>query len=385
MIIEKQMYKLNLGIDEINEDVLKCYYRKTNTVKNYFYLLHDDLLHDEKTQHGEEQNSRLTIVRNLINLMDEKPLEKMTPYFRGFKGCVEFKGINDYGLEQYINRGIYKIIDDTTVVIDELPIGKWTDDYKTFLETLLYDKSVESKGNKQCLVDFSNNSTEKIVNYTLKFKKDDLNDLKKKNDFENVFKLTDSKYTNYSNMHLYNNKGIICKYDSAEEIMKEFYFIRLVYYSKRKDYMLKSMQKELDIYQAKVRFIEEFISGEINILQKEDEEIEAMLLERNYPKFGNGDEEDDSYSYEYLLNMKIKSLTKKKVEELRKLYENKLALFNELQSKSDKDLWKEDLYKFLEVYKTKIDEYNGKMAEQLKSLNGQKSTTKKATGKKGGK
>jgi hypothetical protein len=72
MIIEKQMYKLNLGIDEINEDVLKCYYRKTNTVKNYFYLLHDDLLHDEKTQHGEEQNSRLTIVRNLIKLLGWK-------------------------------------------------------------------------------------------------------------------------------------------------------------------------------------------------------------------------------------------------------------------------------------------------------------------------
>ena len=325
------------------------------------------------------------IVRNLINLMDEKPLEKMTPHFRGFKGCVEFKGINDYGLEQYINRGIYKIIDDTTVVIDELPIGKWTDDYKTFLETLLYDKSVESKGNKQCLVDFSNNSTEKIVNYTLKFKKEDLNELKQKNDFENVFKLTDSKYTNYSNMHLYNNKGIICKYDSAEEIMKEFYFIRLVYYSKRKDYMLKTMQKELDIYQAKVRFIEEFISGEINILQKEDDEIETMLLEKNYPKFGNSEENDDSYSYEYLLNMKIKSLTKKKIDELKKLYESKLSLFNDLQSKSDKDLWKEDLYKFLEVYKSKINEYNAKMAEQLKSLNGQKSSTKKAVGKKGGK
>jgi hypothetical protein len=149
--------------------------------------------------------------------------------------------------------------------------------------------------------------------------------------------------------------------------------------------MLKTMQKELDIYQAKVRFIEEFISGEINILQKEDDEIENMLLERNYPKFGNSEEDDDSYSYEYLLNMKIKSLTKKKIDELKKLYESKLALFNDLQSKSDKDLWKEDLCKFLEVYKSKINEYNSKMAEQLKSLNGQKSSTKKAVGKKAGK
>jgi len=322
------------------------------------------------------------IVKNLLNMMDDKPLEKMIPWFRGFKGTVDFKGINDYGSEQYINKGTYKLIDDSTVLINELPIGKWTDDYKIFLESLLYDKSVESKGNKQCLVDFSNNSTERIINFTLKFKRDDLNDLRKNNEIESVFKLTDSKYTNYSNMHLYNNKGIICKYDCVEDIMKEFYLLRLVYYTKRKDHMLKSMQKELDIYQSKVRFIEEFISGEINILQKEDEEIEALLIEHNYPKFGSGDEEEnDSFSYDYLLNMKIKSLTKKKVDELKKLYEAKLALYNDLLTKSEKDLWKADLNKFLEVYKVKLAEYNEKINDQIKSLNNQKT---KIPAKKGG-
>jgi len=317
------------------------------------------------------------IVKNLFNMMDDKPLEKMIPWFRGFKGTVDFKGINEYGSEQYINKGTYKLLDDSTVLINELPIGKWTDDYKIFLESLLYDKSVESKSNKQCLMDFSNNSTERIVNFTLKFKRDDLNDLRKNNEIESTFKLTDSKYTNYSNMHLYNNKGIICKYDCVDDIMKEFYLLRLVYYTKRKEYMLKSMQKELDIYQSKVRFIEEFISGEINILQKEDEEIEALLIERNYPKFGSGDNEEDtdSFSYDYLLNMKIKSLTKKKVEELKKLYEAKLALYNDLVTKSEKDLWKADLNKFLEVYKVKLAEYNEKINDQIKSLNNQKTKT----------
>lgn len=324
------------------------------------------------------------IVRNLLNLMDEKPLEKMIPFFRGFKGAIEFKGINDFGLEQYINKGIFKVVDDTTVVISELPIGKWTDDYKIFLESLLYDNKVveTNKVNKQCLLDFSNNSTEKNVSYTLKFKRDDLNELRIKNDIENVFKLTDSKYTNYSNMHLYNNKGIICKYDNTEEILKEFYFIRLVYYSKRKEYMLKSMQKELDIYQAKIRFIEEFISGEINILQKEDEEIEQMLTDHNYPKFSSGnsgnnddDKDSDSFSFEYLLNMKIKSLTKKKIDELKNLYDNKFAVYNELLVKSEKDLWKDDLLKFLEVYRVKMAEYNEKINDQLKSTSVQKKVT----------
>ena len=326
------------------------------------------------------------IVKNLLNMMDDKPLEKMIPYFRGFRGSVEFKGINAYGSEQYINKGTYKVVDDTTAIITELPIGKWTDDYKTFLETLLYDKSTDNKGNKQCLIDFSNNSTEKVVHYTLKFKKEDLNYLKNSEDFENTFKLTDSKYTNYSNMHLYNNKGIICKYDNVEDIMKEFYLIRLVFYTKRKEYMLKSMKKELDVIESKVRFIEGFISGEVNILHKEDEEIEALLIEKNFPKFGSGDidnsEDTNSYSYEYLLNMKIKSLTKKKVEELKKLFESKMGIYNELQSKSEKDLWRSDLNGFLDIYRKRLKEYNDNIDDQIKSLNSAKTPVKKSVAKK---
>ena len=68
--------------------------------------------------------------------------------------------------------------------------------------------------------------------------------------------------------------------------------------------------------------------------------------------------------------MKIKSLTKKKVEELKKLYENKLAVYNELEVKNEKDLWKEDLNKFLEVYKAKLSDYNSKLNEQFINLKG---------------
>jgi DNA gyrase/topoisomerase IV subunit B len=332
------------------------------------------------------------IVKNLINMMDDKPMEKMIPWFRGFKGTIEFKGINDYGLEQYINKGSFKYIDDTTVIIEELPIGKWIDDYKAYLETLLYDKSVENKAKVQCLVDFNNNSTEKNVSFTLKFKKDDLAEMRVNKEIESVFKLTDTKHTNYSNMNLYNNKGIITKYDNVEDIMKEFYFIRLIYYSKRKKYMIKNMQNELDIYTAKIRFIEEFISGEINILHKEDEEIQEMLEEKNYPKFGHFNDNnennnqviqtDDNFSYDYLLNMRIKSLTKKKIEELKKLHENKLALYNDLLNKTEKDLWKDDLNNFLIVYKEKMDVYTTNLNKQVKATSDTKLVKKIAVGRK---
>ena len=316
------------------------------------------------------------IVRNLINLMDNKPIEKMIPWFRGFQGKIEFKSMNDFGIEQYLNSGCYKIIDDNSVLITELPIGRWTDDYKSYLETLLYDKSNEGN-NKQCLVDFTNHSTDKIVNILLKFKKDELEKLILTKKFETIFKLTDSKHTNYSNMHLYNNKETITKYDCVEDILKEFYMLRLIYYTKRKEHMLKSFKKELDMIESKIRFIKEFIDGTITIIQKEDDEIEKMLEDNKYPKFAS-ETNENKFSYDYLLNMRIRTLTKSKMDELNKTHENKLAIYNELLDKNEKDLWKDDLAKFLVIYKNNLEKYNKIMDDQInKSTNKEVKKVKK--------
>ena len=319
------------------------------------------------------------IVKNLYNLMDDKPLKQMKPWYRGFQGKIDFKKINEFGVQQYINHGCYKVIDDTTVLINELPIGKSTEDYKTFLESLLYDKNNES--NKQCLVDFTNHSTEKVVKILLKFKKEVLKDLILNDKFETTFKLSDTKYTNYSNMHLYNNKETISKYDSSEEILKEFYNLRLIYYVKRKDHLLKILKKELDIFEAKVRFIEGFINGTIDIIKKEDDEVNKMLEEKNFPKFGN-EENDNNFNYDYLLNMRIKSLTKSKIDELKGLHENKLAMFKDIESKDPKTLWKNDLEKFLEVYKKNLKKYNEIIDDQINSEINKINSRKKKVSKK---
>ena len=302
--------------------------------------------------------------------MNDEPMEKMIPWFRGFTGKIEFKSINEFGIEQYMNYGSYKILDDNTVLINELPIGRWTDDYKSYLETLIVDKS--SENGKQCLVDFTNHSTEKTVEIILKFKKDVLESLIKTNKFETLFKLN---YTNYSNMHLYNKNETIRKYDNVEDIMKEFYILRLVYYSKRKEYMLKTLKKELDMIEAKIRFINEFIDGTITIIQKEDDEIEKMLEDRNYPKFSS-ESNEDKFSYDYLLNMRIRTLSKNKIEELNKQHENKLGIYNELLNKSEKDLWKYDLQKFIEIYRVNLEKYNKIMESQNKKENHEKKKIK---------
>jgi hypothetical protein len=78
--IEKYMYKKNLGVDELNEDIMNCYYRKTNTIKNYIYLLDDKAIFQGNTQHIDEQNSKLTIIRNLIKLLGWKHVNDKTVF-----------------------------------------------------------------------------------------------------------------------------------------------------------------------------------------------------------------------------------------------------------------------------------------------------------------
>jgi hypothetical protein len=66
LMIEKEIYKRSLGLDKLNEEVLKAYYRKTSSIKNFFHLLHDDTMFEGNTQHVDDCNSKLDIVRKLI-------------------------------------------------------------------------------------------------------------------------------------------------------------------------------------------------------------------------------------------------------------------------------------------------------------------------------
>ena len=189
----------------------------------------------------------LDIVDNIKNLINNKPLKKMTPWYKNFTGSIIELDDKMYNIGK-----INKISADT-YKITELPIGCWTDKYKDFLETLIIDKNADAKKKKnQCLLSFKSDSTESKVSYTVKFKMDKLTKLLKNNELEKRLNLIDSKNTSTSNMHLYTCKGNIKKYESIDEILIEFYKIRLEYYVKRKEYQLKHLKSELEILNARL-------------------------------------------------------------------------------------------------------------------------------------
>jgi DNA topoisomerase-2 len=67
---------------------------------------------------------------------DFKPLH---PWYKGWNGTFEIVPNNS----SYKITGTFEIRDDDILIIDELPLKKWTKDYKQFLETLLDEEVIE--------------------------------------------------------------------------------------------------------------------------------------------------------------------------------------------------------------------------------------------------
>jgi DNA topoisomerase-2 len=72
------------------------------------------------------------ISANVRRLLNGEEMVPMDPWYRGFKGTIE-KSAKEGG---YIVSGSVEEIDEQTFRITELPIRKWTQDYKQFLESI---------------------------------------------------------------------------------------------------------------------------------------------------------------------------------------------------------------------------------------------------------
>lgn len=71
----------------------------------------------------------IEIVENLRRMMRGEDPERMNPWFRGFRGSIERVEQDKFKIS-----GILEKLDDATIEITELPIRKWTQDFKEMLE-----------------------------------------------------------------------------------------------------------------------------------------------------------------------------------------------------------------------------------------------------------
>ena len=296
------------------------------------------------------------IIANLRRKIDGEELVPMTPFYCGFTGLIEEERKGKYVVYGKIER-----VDETTLLITELPIKKWTQNYKEFLEGMITGDGKTPPEIK----DMRENHTETSVSFTVIASKENIDEWEKdaKGGLNAKFKLSGSIST--SNMTLFDDEARIIRYETPEDIISAFYVIRLDYYNKRKANLLKNLEAEKVVLSNKARFVEEVCSGSLVVNNRKRKDILEDLKVRGYdlikkevkqvsePVDGDGDDseiEDEETStgdlakgYEYLLGMKIWSLTYEKAEQHRAQLEQKISELELLQATEPTTLWLRDL------------------------------------------
>ena len=310
------------------------------------------------------------IINNLKRMIKAKSFKQMDPWWQGFEGIVS--RIDDFNYEIY---GTWSV-NDNKLTITELPVGEWTYNYKEFLEKMLEDvplkgkvddkKAKKAPKKENPFIGYKDNNTDTRVHFELSFEDGYLNTVK---DLDKTFHL----YKKYSitNMHLYGPEGRIKRYDSVEEIMRDYYTVRLEIYQKRKDHQLAILEHQLKIISFKVKFILMVVEKKLEINNKKKHEIEENLEEHKFPKIGRI-KDDPKASYDYLLSMPLYNLTSEKIEELKKQQQDKDTEYNDLFNKSTKTIWLDEL----EILETKYDKWYQKRLDEAKETVLKKKTKK---------
>ncbi|GAB4832566.1 hypothetical protein Ancab_006584 [Ancistrocladus abbreviatus] len=318
----------------------------------------------------------------------EEDVEPMDPWYKGFKGTIE--KTRDSGFS-YTVSGIIEEVDETTVRITELPIRRWTQDYKEFLESIMADMNSKAKENDKIkdrfIKDFRDYSTDTIAQFEVTMEKEKLFHVKQEGLLKK-FKLTSTITT--SNMHLFDKRGLIKKYENPEQILIEFFDERLEFYGKRKKFFLDNLEKDLLKLENKVRFILGVVNGEIRVSNRKRAELVNELRIKGFTPFpkkgktaesaavGADDESEEAEEnsgetteatnsreaqasdYDYLLSMAIGTLTYEKVQELCAEKDKVSQQLEELRMLSPESLWLKDL----DALETALDEQDRCDAEK---------------------
>jgi DNA topoisomerase-2 len=236
---------------------------------------------------------------------------ELTPYYKGFKGTIHKDPKGDY-----IVKGVWKV-EKGEMTITELAVGTWTSDFREWMDKLVTDGLVK---------DYSDTSTDTDVHIKVKLGAS----------AEPVEKLLVDKLK-LTNMHAFNSKCVIHKYNSPNEILHEFAHVRLELYAKRREYLLKMLRDKLPYHENVVRFIRQQCEPTPvpDLRRKSLEECDRLLSQQKFDKIKD--------SYDYLMDLPIKSLTLKNAQKHEKDLEELKQKIVEVEATTPKTMWMKEL------------------------------------------
>jgi DNA topoisomerase II len=303
------------------------------------------------------------------------------PYYEGFTGEIE--KITD---TKFLFKGKYEKMDTDKIKVTELPVGYWTEDFKELLNELQNDSDKDKDGKKVASIvkDVFENYTDTTVEFIISFSKGKLQELESvkcdngSNGLEKLLKLYSTSST--TNMNLFTSEDKLKKYDSVEEIIDDYFDIRLEYYEDRKDFMIESLEKELIILSNKAKYIQELLDGTIDLRKKKKQEIIDMIKDKEYDAIESDEE------FKYLVKMPMDSVSEENVEKLLKEHHAKQDELERIKETTIETMWLSELdileHEYQEYQKERELSQSGdskKKKTVAKVLGGAKKVIKKAS------
>jgi DNA topoisomerase-2 len=285
----------------------------------------------------------INYLKNKLQTIETDGTEFM-PYYEGFTGSITKIGDN-----KFMFKGKYEIIDQDKIKVIELPVGYWTEDFKELLNDLQNDKDKDGKKVVPLIKDVYENYTDTTVEFVITFAKGKLQELESNkgehgcNGLEKLLKLYNTSST--TNMNLFNADDKLKKYDTVNEIIDDYYSIRLNYYDDRKDNLIENLERELLILSNKAKYIKEVLDGTIDLRKKKKQEIMDMLWKKNY------DTIDEDLEFKYLVKMPMDSVSEENVEKLLKEHGIKNAELEQVKSTTIQEMWLSELSVLEQEYK----------------------------------
>tara|TARA_R110002074_G_scaffold35018_3_gene95831 strand:- start:2098 stop:5442 length:3345 start_codon:yes stop_codon:yes gene_type:complete len=279
------------------------------------------------------------IIFNIKNKLSGNKYKEINPWYKNFTGKIE-----KISNTKYITKGCYEI-NKTKIEITELPIGVWTNDYKSFLDK---NVNLDKKDKNKFILDYEDHSTDDTVRFILKVLPTFISSNKtypseKLNSIEKGLKLFSFKTT--TNLHLYSEENKIKKYKDIYQIMDEFYNVRYNLYIKRKKYQLNKLNNDKQILMAKQKFIQYVINDKIVIYKNKLTNIIESLKKYEFPYIITNKIEENytSESYNYLTSIPIHHFTEEKIDELNNKIKDINSTYDKLNNQTVKDTWINEL------------------------------------------
>tara|TARA_Y100000591_G_C21516109_1_gene537047 strand:- start:136 stop:669 length:534 start_codon:yes stop_codon:yes gene_type:complete len=147
-------------------------------------------------------------------------------------------------------------------------------------------------------------------------------------------------------MHLFDKNENLKRYNTINEIIQNYYDLRMDYYNKRKIYEIEFLEKELNILNNKVKFINMNLNDEIDLRRKTQDEIHKIMREKEF--YSMSVEKED---YKYLIKMPMDSVSQENVDKLLKETNNYEEQLLKLKNKKIEEIWLDELEELEKEYR----------------------------------